>query len=68
MSEIKAEQILEIHPDSRYVLVLAEEDYDDDILIMAGDIISDWWHGREEQTPILLLPAGTKLRLVRAND
>jgi hypothetical protein len=68
MDKIKAEQILEIHPGSRYVLVLPEEDYNDDILIAAGDIISDWWHGREEQTPILLLPAGTELRLVRAND
>ena len=64
-STIKVTRVLEIHPESRHVLVLPEEGYDEDVLNHVGDVISDWWHGRDEQNPILILPPDMRLELVR---
>ncbi len=68
MSETKidAEQILEIHPDSRYVLMLPER-LDEDALIRASEIVGDWWNGRDGQTPILVLPGDVRLKLVESS-
>ena len=62
--EIEAEQILEIHPDSRYALLLPP-DWDDAQTMQAGEVLDEWWHGKNGQTPILILPGNMQLKLIK---
>jgi len=60
--DIPVEQVVEIHPDAKYLLIVPD-DLEDEQLEYMDEALSDWW---ESDTPILIITDA--LKLVRVDE
>ncbi len=68
--ELKVEQVIEIHPDARYVIVLSNASVDKNLNNHVHDFsesITNWWEG-DAKFLIMASADGTEIRLEKVSD